>query len=329
MGEFELIRQYFTATSYPTDVLLGVGDDAAVLAVPPGERLVAAVDTIVEGVHFPVGSPAADIAWRALAVNLSDMAAMGATPRWFTLSLCLPQARTAWLTEFATTLDELARQFGVSLVGGDTVRGPLNVSIQILGTVENNRWLTRSGAHVGDVVYVSGMPGEAAGGLQLLLKPAISANAADRQHLIARFTRPSPRVALGRGLRSLANAAMDVSDGLLTDLSKLCAASQVGARLHLDALPMSPSLSSTFGMKEAEHHVLHGGDDYELLFTIAPDRVQELEHCIKSCGVLCTAIGEIVPQGGVQCYRAGQPVTVAGTGFDHFADVPAPNPGGE
>lgn len=318
MGEFELIQRYFTPASYASDVLLGVGDDAAVVDVPAGYRLVSAVDTIVAGVHFPLDTSAADIAYRALAVNLSDMAAMGAQPRWFTLSLCLPDANEAWLAEFGATLQQLARQYGVQLIGGDTVKGPLNISIQILGVVEIDKWLTRAGARPGDVVFVSGVPGEAASGLQLLLDPSITVQHGHREHLLQRFYRPEPRVALGRRIRAAGSAAMDVSDGLLTDLTKLCAASHCGAHLDLDALPISHAAIATLGQQQAERNALAGGDDYELLFTVAHENLLLLESAIADVAVRCTPIGRIMAGKGVQCFRRGEPVTVEAAGFDHF-----------
>lgn len=319
LGEFDLIKRYFTPAAYPADVLLGVGDDAAVLEVPAGCKLVAAVDTIVAGVHFPADTGPADIAYRALAVNLSDMAAMGAQPRWFTLSLCLPQAEESWLDEFAGGLWRLAQRYGVQLVGGDTVKGPLNVSVQILGLVEADAWLSRSGARPGDVVFISGVPGEAAGGLQLLLQAPLAVESLYRQQLLERFYRPTPRVELGRCIRRLASAAMDVSDGLLTDLGKLCAASRCGAHLDLEALPVSQALTAAFGGRAAERHALLGGDDYELLFTVSGDRLLQLEAAIAGLSVRCTPIGRIVEGNAVQCFRQGEPSTVRGEGFDHFA----------
>ena len=318
MGEFDLIKRYFTPASYSADVLLGVGDDAAVLAVPPGYRLVMAVDTIVEGVHFPVGTSAADIAYRALAVNLSDMAAMGAQPRWFTLSLCLPDSNEQWLSEFARSLNHLAMRYGVQLVGGDTVKGPLNISIQISGLVSDDGWLTRSGARPGDMVFVSGVPGEAAGGLQLILNPQQQAEEKYRQHLLERFYRPTPRVELGVSLRKLASAAMDVSDGLLTDLRKLCAASRCGATMQLESLPASEALSNVFGESRAEELALQGGDDYELLFTVSDKNLEQLDSVIAATGAACTRIGQITDTLTVQCYRNGMPVEVKNAGFDHF-----------
>ena len=318
MGEFDLIKRFFTPAGYSADVLLGVGDDAAVLAVPPGYRLVMAVDTIVEGVHFPVGTSAADIAYRALAVNLSDMAAMGAQPRWFTLSLCLPDSNEQWLSEFARSLNQLAMRYGVQLVGGDTVKGPLNISIQISGLVNDDGWLTRSGARPGDMVFVSGVPGEAAGGLQLILSPQQQVEETYRQHLLERFYRPTPRVELGLSLRKLASAAMDVSDGLLTDLRKLCASSRCGATIQLESLPASEALSNVFGESRAEEFALQGGDDYELLFTVPDKNMEQLDSVIATTGVACTCIGQIADTLIVQCYRNGFPLEVKDAGFDHF-----------
>ena len=319
LGEFDLIKRYFTPMHYSQDVLLGVGDDAAVLAVPAESRLVAAVDTVVEGVHFPSGTSAADIAYRALAVNLSDMAAMGARPRWFTLSLSLPQVDEKWISEFASALRSLAARFEVQLVGGDTVKGSLSISIQILGLVDRVRWLTRNGAQPGDLIFISGIPGEAAGGLQLVLNPQIKTDYTHKQQLLERFHRPTPRVELGLELVNAATSAMDVSDGLLTDLRKLCKASQVGAQIELDLLPVSTPLVSVFGKSKAEHYALQGGDDYELLFTLPANKQQLLEVASKKVGVVCTQIGCITNTGEVQCYRDQQPVVIPDLGFDHFA----------
>lgn len=322
MNEFELISRYFTSSHYSDDVLLGVGDDAAVVNVPTGYQLVTAVDTIVEGIHFPTDSKAEDIAYRALAVNLSDMAAMGAIPKWFTLSLCIPSVNEAWLSSFSKSLNELAAQFKVQLIGGDTVKGPLNISIQIMGIVEQERWLTRSGAKPGDLIFVSGVPGEGAGGLQLLLHPELQAQSrnknADAHHLMQQFLRPAPRIQLGRLLRPFASAAMDVSDGLLGDLRKLCAASHCGAVLNLEQLPNSKSLVAMFGSERSEQLALSGGDDYELLFTVEPQYFSSVEQSMKACGISCTHIGAMDESGELKCVRSNQPVTISDSGYDHF-----------
>lgn len=319
MNEFELIARYFQSSHYGDDVLLGVGDDAAVVDVPVGYKLVTSVDTIVEGVHFPHNSAAEDIAYRALAVNLSDMAAMGAIPKWFTLSLCIPTIDETWVNGFAWSLKALASQFNVQLVGGDTVKGPLNISVQILGVVEQDRWLTRSGAKSGDLIVVSGKPGEAAGGLRLLLNAQSSLHDSHHeQQLIDRFLRPMPRVSLGRALRTFATAAMDVSDGLLTDLKKLCAASNCGAHLQLNDLPTSSLLTAMFDPEQCEQLILNGGDDYELLFTISPSSLPQLNMIAKSVGVRCSSIGVITADEHVVCLRGNEQVTIADSGFDHF-----------
>jgi thiamine-monophosphate kinase len=312
-GEFEIIARYFTRPSTRTDVLLGVGDDAAVLQCPGDRRLVVAMDTIVEGVHFPEGTSAADIGHRALAVNLSDLAAMGAEPAWMTLSLSLPQSNPRWLEGFAAGLFELADRFGVALVGGDTVRGPLVITIQIAGWVEADRWLTRSGAKPGDLIFISGIPGEAAAGLSVI--QSNQALSEPVRHLRQRFLRPEPRVVLGRELRGFASAAMDVSDGLLVDLEKLCAASRCGARLDVDALPPSAAMLQLMPAAECIEHALAGGDDYEIIFTVPESRAQ-LVRALRS--VECTQIGVMSEGSTVPCMRDGAPFEPRGRGYDHF-----------
>jgi thiamine-monophosphate kinase len=316
MSEFDLIAKYFTRPASRGDVLLSVGDDAAVLYVPANRRLVAAVDTIVEGVHFPVGTDPVAIGHRALAVNLSDMAAMGAEPTWITLSLSLPEHDAQWLAGFAAGLYKIADRYNVALVGGDTVRGPLSITIQVLGLVETDRCLTRAGAKPGDVIFVSGVPGEAAAGLDAIMRPL--AKSAATELLIERFLWPEPRVHLGRALRLIASAAIDVSDGLLADLGHICAMSGCGARLDLESLPISKAMRATFNADESERLSLSGGDDYELLFTVPPERTLEVGTATAS-GIRCTAIGRMIEGAGVSCFRAGQPVAIARRGYDHFA----------
>jgi len=315
LGEFELIERFFTRPSKRRDVLLGVGDDAALLEVPAGRALVAATDTLVEGRHFLAGARGGSVGHQALAVNLSDLAAMGAEPAWALLSLSLPEVREDWLGDFARGFYALADAHGVELVGGDTVRGPLVVTVEVLGFVEPALALRRSGARPGDVLYVSGSPGEAAAGLEALRRGA-SMNSNDP--LVVRYLYAEPRLELGRALRGRASAAMDVSDGLLGDLGKLCAASGVGASLDLDALPVSERLSAVHGREDCEHFVLSGGDDYELLFTLPALDAGRLEHELgRACQI--TRIGEIEQGRGVRCERGGLAVEVAGRGYDHFA----------
>ena len=314
LGEFEIIARYFTRHGSRADVLLGIGDDAAVLDVRAGRKLVVAMDTIVTGVHFPEGTDAADIGYRALAVNLSDLAAMGAEPAWMTLSLSLPRADERWLAGFAAGLFELADRHDVALVGGDTVRGPLVITVQVGGWVEPDRWLARAGAKPGDRLFISGVPGEAAAGLAVIQRQIASSDSADQ--LRHRFLRPEPRLALGRRLRSIATAAMDVSDGVLTDLEKLCAASGCGAQLNVDALPISPAMRELFDADTCVEYALAGGDDYELLFTLPAGHLFEL--ALPELPSL-TQIGVITAGGGVQCIRRSQPFQLQRTGYDHFA----------
>jgi thiamine-monophosphate kinase len=317
LGEFDIIARYFANHDHRADVLLGVGDDAAVLDVDgDGRRLVVAIDTIVEGVHFPRSIDASAIGYRALAVNLSDIAAMGAEPAWMTLSLSLPEASEPWIASFASGLLELAEQYDVALVGGDTVRGPLVVTVQLAGWVEQDKWLTRSGAQPGDLLMVSGIPGEAAAGLHVIQQHMPLTEAAAL--LQWRFLRPRPRVALGRQLRAVATSAMDVSDGLLTDLAKLCAASRCSARLDINALPLSAAMQELFDEDTAIDYALAGGDDYELIFTLPPDRVPEL-LAQRDPALPLTKIGVITAGSGVQCVRHGRAFTPRRSGYDHFA----------
>ena len=314
LGEFDLIERFFSRAGNRRDVLLGVGDDAALLAVPPGRALVAAVDTLVEGRHFLPDAPPESVGHQALAVNLSDLAAMGAEPAWALLSLSLPEADAAWLEPFAAGLYALADRHGVTLVGGDTVRGPRVITVTALGFVEPALALRRSGARPGDLLYVSGWPGEAGAGLEALRGGTAPADDA----LVRRYRYAEPRLALGRALRGHASAAMDVSDGLYGDLRKLCDASGVGARLELERLPVSGELARRGSRADGERCVLFGGDDYELLFTVPPAAAAVLEAEWSAAPPL-HRIGRIEAEPGVRCVRNGQLEDVGGGGYDHFA----------
>jgi len=314
LGEFDLIARYFSRSTSRRDVLLGVGDDAALLEVPHDRALVAATDTLVEGRHFLPDAPARSIGHQALAVNLSDIAAMGAEPAWALLSLALPAIDEAWLEGFADGLYSLAERHGVALVGGDTVRGARVITITALGLVERGQALRRDGARPGDVLFVSGWPGEAAAGLEMLRHGEV----VTAEHpLVSRYNYAEPRIALGRALRGNATAAMDVSDGLLGDLGKLCAASGVGASVDLERLPVSVSLRRDYPRSDCERFVLGGGDDYELLFTLPEANADALETKLSAACVV-HRIGRIEAQAGVRCLRAGQVVVVTAPGYDHF-----------
>ncbi|MDE2234822.1 MAG: thiamine-phosphate kinase [Gammaproteobacteria bacterium] len=317
MHEFEIIQQYFSGHGpQRDDVVMGIGDDAAILSVPPGMQLAASVDSLVAGVHFPEHMPPAAVGHRSLAVNLSDLAAMGAQPAWALLALTLPQADDAWLLEFSRGFFALARRCQVALVGGNLALGPLNITIAVHGLVPGGQALLRSGARPGDHIYVSGWLGDAARGLQEL--PAVPGAAAGDSG-IARFCYPEPRLQAGMALRGIASAAIDVSDGLAADLDHILQASGTGARLQVDALPLSPWLLEHCGREQAVNLALTGGDDYELCFTVPAARLPQLNARLQALGAAVTRVGEITAGGGLQCVRAdGTPWPLAATGYQHF-----------
>jgi thiamine-monophosphate kinase len=316
IGEFDIIARYFTRSCGDSDVLLGIGDDAAVLAID-GDVAVT-VDTLVAGVHFPDGTAPNLLGYRLLAVNLSDLAAMGAVPRWCTLALTLPAADELWLDGFSRGLFELADRYGVSLVGGNLSRGPLTLTLQLMGNVERAQWLTRSGGHVGDDVYVTGTLGDSAAGIALILERSAAPQGSAAAALKERFYRPVPRVGAGVALRSLATAAIDVSDGLLADLGHICAASGCGATIDVERVPLSAELLSMFPPQEALALALGGGDDYELCFTAPPSRAEEIEAVLEAAGTSGRRIGQLVAGQAVACRRDGEPFTPAVRGFSHF-----------
>ncbi len=319
MGEFELIREYFARQPVRrADVAVGIGDDAAVLDPPAGCQLAVSADMLVAGVHFPQDTAPAAVGYKALAVNLSDLAAMGASPAWFTLNISLPRADSSWLEGFGGGLFALAGPYGLQLVGGDTTRGPLTVGIQITGFVPSGQALLRSGARVGDGIYVTGPLGDAALGL-MGLQGGVSLSKAQRDHVIGRLERPVPRVREGAALRGVASACIDISDGLAADLGHVLAASGTGARIELEALPLSPvyqSLQEQVGWGPA----VSGGDDYELCFTVPPSRQSRLKALADELGCRLWRIGAVEAQPGLRLiepsgamYRPNVP------GFNHFS----------
>jgi thiamine-monophosphate kinase len=316
LSEFEIIARYFTRPSRDPDVVLGVGDDAAILDV--AGLLAVTVDTMVAGVHFPDGMAASLIGYRLMAVNLSDLAAMGARPRWATLALTMPRADELWLDGFSRGLFELADRHGVSLVGGNLARGPLNLTLQLMGSIESANRLTRAGGHVGDDVYVTGTLGDGAAGIALIKERAESPDGSAAAALKQRFYRPEPRVAAGLALGPLASAAIDVSDGLLADLGHICTASGCGALIDAERVPLSAELLSTFPPQAALDLALAGGDDYELCFTAAPSRARDIEAALESSGTVARRIGQLVPGQSVVCRRDGAPYAPAGAGYEHF-----------
>ncbi len=307
MDEFELIRRFFERQENAPFVRTGIGDDGAVLWPEPGMELVTVIDTIVAGVHFPAAMHAADIGYRAVAVNLSDLAAMGARPRWMTLALTLAETDESWLDAFATGLREAALEWDVVLVGGDTTRGDsVVVSVQMTGEVAPGEAMLRSGAKPGDTIFVTGTLGDAAAGLARVGKD----QAVD--YLARRFARPQARVATGLRLAGIAHAAIDLSDGLVADLSKLACASGVGAELYVERLPLSAELLDAAGPADARRCAMGGGDDYEICFTL-PEA--ELPGDLPTA---VTAIGRITSSGEVVCLDEGVVVPFESSGYRHF-----------
>ncbi len=323
MAEFDLIGLIRRRAATRPDVLLGIGDDAALLQPPPGHALVVTADTLNGGVHFPDGTPAADIGWKALAVNLSDLAAMGARPAWCTLSLSLPRADAAWVEAFIDGFLGLAGRHGLALVGGDTTRGPLSIGVTAMGLVEQGAALRRDRARVGDDIWVTGTLGDAAGALVLGgyvpgPAPAGEATAATRAALETRLARPEPRVDAGRALLGLAHACVDLSDGLLADLGHVCARSGAGAEVRLEALPASPALREAFA-DAAWVLQAAGGDDYELCFTAPPGLREQVRLALEHAGVDGARIGRIVAGRGVRALdAAGRPWQPPRAGYEHF-----------
>jgi thiamine-monophosphate kinase len=319
MDEFELIRRYFSRLGVArADVELGVGDDAALLRVPPDADLVAAVDTIVAGRHFPIGSDARSIGHRALAVNLSDLAAMGATPAWATLALTLPSADAPWLEGFCAGFAALAAAHGVALVGGDTTAGPLTVSVQIMGHVPRGTALRRGGARAGDVVAVTGSLGDSGAGLALATGALDMDHSTAARELLRRFEYPTPRVELGIAARGIASAAMDLSDGLVGDLPKLASASGIAAHVEVERLPLSDALTGVAGIEQARSWALCAGDDYELLLAVAPWRFEALAAHAARLNLRLTAIGELRRGNGVTWSLHAEKFTPTVQGYDHF-----------
>ena len=321
--EFQLIERFRThALAKRDDVVLGIGDDAAIVGMPYGHELVMSLDTLVEGTHFLPGTAPLDLGWKALAVNLSDLAAMGAEPAWAMLALTLPRADAEVVDGIAAGFVRMAERYRLALVGGDTTMGPLCLSVAIHGLVPMGQALTRHGAQPGDEVLVTGTLGDAMAGLYALREcPRDDAHhAVLRQSLVERLTRPEPRVAAGIALRGLASACVDVSDGLLGDLGHLCQRSGVGAVLQGTQLPCSPALRALHNEEEVWQWALAGGDDYELCFTVAPAHMAQVEDALAAVSCPCTRVGHIVRGEGVQVYGAdGRALATPAKGWEHFA----------
>jgi len=321
-SEFELIRRYFVRAEHdapgPGRGASVIGDDCAILAAPTGLALAVTTDTLAEGTHFLPGTDPRRLGHKSLAVNLSDLAAMGADPRWFLLAITLPDADESWLGAFAAGMFALADAHRIELVGGDTTRGPRTITITAIGTLPPGYALRRDAAVAGEDLWLSGATGEAALGLAHL-RGSVQLPAADAAQCVLRLEAPEPRVVLGRKLRGIAAAAIDVSDGLLADVGHIAEQSKVGAEVDYEALPQAAALAACSDRKLADECLLGGGDDYELAFTAPAAKREEVEAAGRTAGVAVTRIGRIVAGAPeVRVLKGGKPIAPSRRGFDHF-----------
>jgi thiamine-monophosphate kinase len=317
VSESQLIDRFFRELGAPrTDVALGIGDDAALVRVPADSELALTTDALIEGVHFLPAAPARSLGHRALAVNLSDIAAMGANPSWALLALNLPQADEVWLQGFAAGFGALSRQYGVALVGGNISRGPLSITVQLAGVLPTGTALRRDGARTGHLLYVSGSVGDAAAGLKHL-QGQLSTTADAGSYLQNRFEYPSPRVMLGAGLRGLASACIDVSDGLYADAARLLSASGCSASIEIERLPLSGALRQSLG-ESAWRHGLSGGEDYELCFTAPEENDAAIAALAAQTATRVTRIGRIQVGQGIELKSNNTVMQFSPLGFEHF-----------
>ena len=321
MDEFSLIQQYFTDGQSRTSengVVLGIGDDAAIIKSAQGEELLFTTDTLIKGVHFPEQTAPEAIGHKALAVNLSDIAAMAGTARWFTLALSLPEADSAWLKAFSAGLFSLAKKFGVSLVGGDTTRGPLSITLSVIGTIPEKMAIRRSTASPGDAIFITGLPGMAALGLAAI-KDEFSLSDIDQSNCLDKLNYPQPRLQEGHFLRNYASSMIDVSDGLTADLGHIVQAS--GCLAVIDSVSLKNILPAVSGLSDERviEAALYGGDDYELLFTVPASEVLKLERSWPPLFAPLTQIGEITEGEGILLRDSNDELLeIAAHGYNHF-----------
>ncbi|WP_199608964.1 thiamine-phosphate kinase [Flocculibacter collagenilyticus] len=320
MKEFDVIRTYFTNRGASRkDVVLRAGDDAAVVKVAAGNQVVITTDMLCENVHFFSSTPARAIGHRAVAANLSDLAAMGATPAWISMALSIPSVDEEWLKEFSDGVFEVAEYYNVEVVGGDTTQGPLTITICAKGLVPDDTYLTRCGAKPGDWIYVTGSLGDAGVAIESI-NGKVEIEPKHKNYLMNRFEYPTPRVAAGEAIRGIASSAIDVSDGITSDLQHILTRSKVSAEIDVEKLPMSKALLETVGAEEALRYALSYGDDYELLFTVPEDKKGGLDISLSQFGLTATCIGQI--KGGdskLQLTRGGTPFIFNHSGFEHFS----------
>jgi len=316
--EFEIISSFLDQGAFDRgkDVIVGPGDDCAIVSVPVGHNLAYSIDTQVAGVHFPVDVDGSIVAQRSLGSSVSDLAAMGAKPHVFTVALTLPCHDQEWLHGFTTAMASMARNLQITLVGGDLTRGPMAVTVHVSGLLKDGQGLQRAGAKPGDDIYVSGTVGDAAAGLQILMEKN-SVSSTQRDFLVSRFCLPQPRLELGQNLVSIANSAIDISDGLVADLTHICQMSHVGAQVEVHKVPRSDELNSAYPTRALEM-ALNGGDDYEICFTVRPELRREIRQVSDLTTVPITRIGHINNRESITCVDAEGIVVSTGRGYQHF-----------
>lgn len=317
LNEFELIEKYFQRDLGGFGVALGIGDDCALLQPPEAKSMAVSMDTLVGGNHFPKNADPELIAERAMRVNLSDLAAMGAEPLWFSLGLTMPSADPHWLDGFSRGLFQAANLYNCSLIGGDTTRGPLSITIQVMGSVSTESALQRGNAKVGDTIYVTGYVGDGAAAVAVI-KNELSVGKSAFNYFMSHYYRPTPRISEGQALRGIASAAIDISDGLMADLGHICKASGVGAVIDLERVPVSEAVKKLAKKEKLVEWALSGGDDYQLCFTVPEEHANDMERLIRQNKIAATAIGEITPGDDVTCMSKGRVLNVSAMGFQHF-----------
>lgn len=322
MNEFEIISHFFAKNSqHRPDVIHGIGDDAAVVHVLPGHELAITTDTLIAGTHFPETTSPFDIGHKSLAVNLSDLAAMGATPAWATLAISLPHSDNIWLQDFCHGFFSLAKQHQIQLIGGDLTRGPLTMTVTAMGFIPTETAILRSQAQLGDLIFVTGTLGDAGLALAYLQHKVTleTLEPREKEVLVTRLNRPQPQVSCGKHLRGIATAAIDISDGLIADLGHILQQSKLGARVNVNHLPLSSAVKQ-LPVSQAIDLALTAGDDYELCFTVPPEKRGKLEVALSSLSCMYTCIGEIVAQPGLNLYTNDGNIYHAPTtqGYQHF-----------
>lgn len=319
MKEFEIIKEFFTEQAVNRkDVIMGIGDDCAVVSSTANQNIVVTTDTLVAGVHFPLNTSPKAIGHKAVAVNLSDIAAMGAKPSWISLAITLPEINEEWIKEFCKGAFDLCEFYNVQIIGGDTTQGPLSITITAQGITPENNFLSRSGAKAGDWIYVTGDLGDAALALKHYQEGVLSISESI-ESVQQKLDFPKPRVLAGQTIREYASSAIDISDGLLSDLGHICKASQVGANVVLDSIPLSETMKESQSIENAIDFALNGGDDYELLFTVSEDKKVGLETAIAHSNNIVTCIGQINATQTITTTLNNKAVPIKSSGFEHFS----------